>query len=315
MEMKPSTILVTGATGFVGSHVTELLAQKHHRVVVLERSKDPKSYYSRKHLDQSVVTAIGDLKDFRRIADVVSKYEIEYIVHLGAQAIVPTAYKNPLETIETNIMGTVHILEAARVYGSVRGIVVASSDKAYGKSSKTYLESDPLRGDHPYDASKSSADILSLAYHKTYDLPVVVTRFGNIYGPGDSNSTRIVPGIVHSAITGQALVLRSDGTFVRDYVYVADVARAYVFLLSQIDNIKGRAFNIAAKESMSVVQLIKTSAKVLNKRIPYTIENSAINEIPYQHLDDSAIRALGWKSKTSFATGLKRTYEWYRKHQ
>ncbi len=312
--IKGSRILVTGAAGFVGSHVTEHLARLGARVIAFYRSQDPNSYFFRSRLERSVMLALGDLKDANRVFDVVTKYQVQYVVHLGAQAIVPTAYENPLETMASNVMGTVHVLEAARRSRTVKGVIVASSDKAYGKSKKAYQETDALRGDHPYDVSKSSADLIANAYIKTYGQPVVITRFGNIYGPGDNNFSRIVPGIMQSAIKGTKLLLRSDGTFVRDYVYVADVADAYIFLLKHFEKAKGRAYNISSGQSASVLALIRRAETAIKRRIRYEIINSAKNEIPFQSLDYSLIKELGWKPKTNLATGLRQTYLWYKKN-
>ncbi|MFZ5845323.1 MAG: NAD-dependent epimerase/dehydratase family protein [Patescibacteria group bacterium] len=306
-------ILVTGGTGFVGSHLVEALLDGGARVVVPYRSLDPFSYFATQKLGDRVIMAIGDLKDFNRIFDIIVKYEIEYIFHLAAQAIVTTAYHDPLETIAANVLGTTHVLEAARRYPGIKGVLVASSDKAYGKSSRAYREDDPLRGDHPYEASKAAADLIALAYFKTYNLPVVVTRFGNIYGPGDLNFNRIIPGIMKTLNTGETLVLRSDGTYKRDYVYVKDVVSGYLFLLEKIDKTKGEAFNLSSDDNLSVIDLIKKAEKVLAKKIPYKIANTAINEIPYQHLEYSKIRKLGWRPRFNLSLGLHETYGWYKK--
>ena len=257
---------------------------------------------------------MGDVTDRRRIVDIVSKYEIHTIYHLAAQAIVETAYNNPIETITTNVIGTAHILDAAWTSGTVRQIFITSSDKAYGKSNLPYTEDHPLRGDHPYEASKSASDIIAQSYVKTYNAPVVIVRFGNIYGPGDLNMSRIVPGIMQSVLSGEELHLRSNGTFVRDYVYVGDVINAYLFLLDHFSEACGEAYNIASETSLSVLELLAKSERILTTRIPYSIQNTQKNEIPYQHLDWSKIEKLGWKPKYSLKAGLLETYEWYKKN-
>ena len=305
-------ILVTGGTGFVGSHLVEALARAGARVVVPYRSLDPFSYFAVSGLDKKTVLAQCDLKDRRRIVDLVTKYEIEDVFHLGAQPIVETAYNNPVETIETNVMGTAYILDAAWMSGTVKRIIVTSTDKVYGKSQNAYTEESPLLGDHPYDASKSAADMITRAYVKTYGAPVVTVRFGNIYGPGDLNGSRIIPGIIKTAITGEVLPIRSDGTFVRDYVYVRDVVSAYLFLIEQVEAQSGTVFNVASDTSVSVIDLIKKAQTILGVKIPYRVLNSQKNEIPYQHLNWEKIRTLGWKPEYSLSQGLKETYEWYR---
>ncbi len=305
---------MTGGTGFVGSHVVFSLVEKGATVVVLYRSIDPRSYFALSGVAAKTILAIGDVKDRERLVDVVTKYEIEDIIHLAAQPIVTTAYHNPVETITTNVLGTTHVLDAAWVSGTVQRIIVTSSDKAYGKSSKAYTEDQALRGDHPYEASKAAGDVIAQAYAKTYNAPVVTVRFGNIYGPGDLNFSRIIPSIVKTALTGEPIRLRSDGTFVRDYVYVGDVVAAYLFLLSKMPSICGEVFNISCDTTLSVVDLMKTSKKILGTPIPFVVENSQKNEIPYQHLDYGKVTKLGWKPRWTFEQGLKETYQWYKKN-
>lgn len=307
-------ILVTGGTGFVGSHVVAALLAKGASVVVPYRSIDPHSYFATAKLAQKTTVTVCDVTDARRVFDVVTKYEIEYIFHLAALATVTAAYDNPLESVVTNVVGTANVLEAARRFPGVKGVIVASSDKAYGKSRKPYVETDPLAGDHPYEASKSSMDLISGAYAKTYHVPVVITRFGNIYGPGDNNYSRIVPGIMQSFASGKPLALRSDGTFVRDYVYVGDVARAYLFLLGHFEKANGEAFNISTGVSLSVLQLIKKTEKILRKKINYRFMHTAKNEIPYQHLDCAKITALGWRWAFALEKGIRLSYQWYKKY-
>jgi CDP-glucose 4,6-dehydratase len=210
-------------------------------------------------------------------------------------------------------MGTVSILEAARATESVKGVIVASSDKAYGKTKKAYTEESPLQGDHPYDVSKSATDLIAQTYYKTYGLPVVVTRFGNVYGEGDLHMDRIVPGICEAIIKNKPLLIRSNGKYVRDYVYVKDVADGYLFLLKHIDKVKGEAFNFSSDDYFSVLDLVKKAEEVMEKKIDYKILNNAKNEIPYQHLKDKKIRRLGWKPNFSFETTIKYILDSYRK--
>ncbi len=307
-------ILVTGATGLVGSHLVErLLTMGVGRIIALSRSRDPEAYFFKNNFDRRVVMANGDLKDRERIADIVTKYEINYIFHIAAQPIVSTAFINPYETLATNIMGTVHILEAAKMSPRIEGVVIASSDKAYGKNCTAALEDQPLRGDHPYDVSKSCTDLLALTYAKTYNLPVTVSRFGNIFGPGDLNFNRIIPGIMKAAINNEVLEIRSDGTFARDYIYVKDVVDGYIYLAEQMNKSKGEAFNFSSGFNFSVLDLISGISAIIGKKIDYKIVNNQKNEIPSQSLNfDKAEKILGWKSKYSFADGVKETYEWYK---
>lgn len=312
-KLTGKNILVTGATGLVGSHLVERLLQlAPGRIIALSRSKDPEAYFFKQGFDQQVVLAYGDLKDKERVCDIVTKYEINYIFHIAAQPIVTTAYLNPYETLMTNIAGTIHILEAARLSPLIQGVVVASSDKAYGKNCTAALEDQPLHGDHPYDVSKSCTDLLAQTYGKTYNLPVAVSRFANIFGPGDLNFNRIIPGIMKAILKNETLNLRSDGTFVRDYLYVKDVVDGYIALVENIDQIKGQAFNFSAGQTFSVTGLIKRIEKILNKKIIFTVVNNQKNEIPEQSLNfQKATKVLGWKANYSLEDAIRKTFEWY----
>lgn len=314
MELTGKNILVTGGTGFIGSHLVEYLISEKNNVVVSYQSLNRKSYFFSKKLEEQVILVHKDLKNFKRTLDVVTRYEIDLIFHLAAQALVTVAYYNPLETVETNMMGTAHILEAARLYGKVKGIIVTSSDKAYGKIAKA-SESNPVGGDHPYETSKAAADLLSTTYFKTYGLPVVVTRFGNVYGEGDLNFSRIIPGIMKTIIKKGTLAIRSNGRYWRDYVYVADVIAAMVLLTRHIKKVQGETFNISSNENLSVLELVKKIEKILGKKIAYRIQNIAVNEIPAQSVDFTKIRKrLGWKPKNNLAATIKPIFDWYNQY-
>lgn len=316
-KLQGKNILVTGGTGLVGSNLIErLLREQPGKIVTMVRSHDEEGYFFSQNLRSQTIMAYGDLKDKERVMDIVSKYEINYIFHVAAQPIVTTAYVNPYETLNTNIMGTVHILEAARLCGkSIEGVIVASSDKSYGKECLNATETQPLRGDHPYDVSKSCTDLIALTYARTYGVPVVVSRFGNIFGPGDTNWNRIVPGIMKAIITGTELVLRSDGSFVRDYVYVKDVVEGYVLLAEHLPQVAGEAFNFSSGYNYSVLQLIQRVGDVLGTEVPLRVINSQRNEIPQQSLNfDKAVSVLGWRPQASFITAVKETFAWYRSY-
>lgn len=313
--MRGANILVTGGTGFAGSHLVEKLLEEGANVIVTYRAINPKHYFMLKKLNENVCMAICDLKDKERVLDVMSKYEIDYIFHLAAQPIVPVAYINPYETLSTNIMGTVNVLEAARQCKRIKGIIVFSSDKAYGISNKLpYKENYPLKGEHPYDCSKSCTDLISQMYYKTYGLPIVVTRCGNMFGPGDLNFNRIIPGAMKAMILEQTLEIRSDGKLVREYVYVKDVAQGCVMLAKDIEKAKGDAFNFGSENIYSVLDLLNEIEKNLGRKIKISILNTAKNEIPDQYLDYSKIKkTFGWKNEVSFGAAIKETFEWYEK--
>lgn len=311
---KGKNVLVTGGTGFVGSHLIEELVNLGANVITTFEYVDPKSYFKIKELDKKVVVANVDVGEFFKVFDLVTKFEIDYIFHLAAQAIVTTAYANPRRTLESNIMGTTNILESARLYPKIKAVVVASSDKAYGKlevGKYTYSEVDPLKGDHPYDVSKSATDLIANMYAKTYQVPLVITRFGNIYGEGDNNFSRIIPGIMMSVINDKELELRSDGKAVRDYLYVKDVVKGYLMLAQKIEEVKGEAFNFGSNDTLSVIDLIKEIEKSLRIKVPYKVLNIAKNEIPYQSLSYEKIKRIGWKNEFNIKTTAKRIYRWY----
>jgi len=278
-NLKNKTILVTGGTGFVGSHLVEELIDQGANVITTYQSLDPKSYFFTQKLDKKTVLAPVDIVNFERIFDLITKYEVDFIFHLAAQPLVEAAYYHPRRTLDSNISGTTNILECARLYPRIKGVIVASSDKAYGKLSKSkYVESDSLRGDHPYEVSKSAADLIAYSYYKTYGVPVVITRFGNIYGEGDLNYSRIIPGIMKSLIKDEVLSIRSDGKYVRDYLYVKDVVRGYLMLANNIREVKGEAFNFGSDDTFSVLELIRIVEKSLKKKLKYKILDKAKNE-------------------------------------
>ena len=315
MNFKNQHILVTGGTGFIGSHLVEKLIKLDANVISTYQALKPASYFFSKKLNEKVIMAMADVGDFETIYNLVTKFQIDYIFHLAAQPLVEIAYFNPKQTLYTNILGTINVLESARLYPHVKGIIIASSDKAYGKLKKNkFIETDPLRGDHPYEVSKSATHLISYSYYKTYNLPAVVTRFGNTYGEGDLNFSRIIPGIMKSIVTNQILEIRSDGKYIRDYLYVDDVANGYLMLAANIDKIKGEAFNFGSNEILSVADLIKLVGKILGKKINYKVLDNTHNEIPYQALDYSKIKKnLGWEPKYSFSSTIKNIYHWYKK--
>ncbi len=312
-NFKNKNILITGGTGFVGSHLVEELIQLGANVVTTFQTINPLSYFFTQELDKKTSMVNIDICDYEKVFDIVTKFNTDYIFHLAAQPIVEVAYYNPKRTLYSNILGTVNILESARLFPKVKAVIVASSDKAYGKLEKgKYIENDPLRGDHPYEVSKSSADLICYSYFKTYQLPVVITRFGNIYGEGDLSFSRIIPGIIKSMLTNEPLLIRSDGKFVRDYLYVKDVVSGYIILLNNIRKIKGEAFNFGSDESLSVIEVLNLTQKLLSRKISYKILDIEKNEIPYQSLNYSKIKkTLGWKPKHTLRDTMQNVFNWY----
>lgn len=311
MEIKGKRILVTGGAGFIGSHLVKKLINLKAKVLVIDLKIYPKSYFALNELGKECKVDLVDIRNKKEVKNYFSENKIDYIFHLAAEPIVERAYEAPYSTFDTNIMGTVNILEEVRKNKTIKGIIVASSDKAYGKTDKKYTEDSPLKGDHPYDVSKSCADLISQTYYKTYGLPVVITRFGNVYGEGDLHLNRIIPGICEAVIKNKTLQIRSDGTYVRDYLYVGDVVDGYLFLLKNFDKTSGQAYNFSSVDTLSVLELVQKAEKILKTKINYKIINTAKNEIPYQHLDDKKIRKLGWKNESSLDTTLNAILRWY----
>lgn len=314
IKLKNANILITGGTGFIGSHLVEELVKIGAKITTTYLSENPLSYFFQKKLDKKVSKARIDVTNYNDVFDLITKKNIEYVFHLAAQPLVDVAYHNPSKTLSTNIMGTVNILESARHFPHIKGVIIASSDKAYGKLSKEkYFENDRLQGDHPYEVSKSAADLIAQTYFKTYNVPLVITRFGNIYGEGDLNFSRIIPGIMESIILRKKLLIRSNGKYVRDYLYVKDVVEGYLKLAENIEKVKGRAFNFGSQETLNVVDLIKQIEKCLKKKIDYKIMDTARYEIPYQSLDYSLItRSIGWRPKSTIKQTSRRILSWYR---
>jgi CDP-glucose 4,6-dehydratase len=308
---------VTGATGLVGGWLVRQLLDAGADLVCLIRDWVPQSEVVRANLIDRVKVVRGDVRDQSMLERTLGEYEIDTVIHLAAQTIVTIANRNPVSTWETNVQGTWALLEACRRTPTLKQIVMASSDKAYGESDNLpYDEETPLRGRHPYDASKSCSDIISQTYAESYGLPVVVTRCGNFFGGGDLNWNRIVPGTIRSVLRGQRPVIRSDGQYVRDYFYVEDGAAAYMLLaeqLSQNRDLAGHAFNFSNESQATVIQIARKILALMKSDLELDVRNEATNEIQHQYLSAAkARRELGWKPLFTLDEGLDRTIAWYR---
>lgn len=308
-------VFVTGGTGFAGSWLVRRLNEVGAAVVCLVRDWAPNSELVRTGLIESVSTVRGDVADLRLIERVLGEYEIDTVFHLAAQTIVGIANRNPLSTFQSNIAGTWGVLEACRRSPTVKSIVIASSDKAYGDAAGLYSEDTPLRGRHPYDVSKSCADLIAQAYAATYQLPVTITRCGNFYGGGDLNWNRIVPGTIRSIVRGQAPVIRSDGSPVRDYLYVEDGAAAYIKLAEAMaadPSLWGQAFNFSNESETTVLEMTQLILSLMGSSLKPEIRNEATNEIGYQCLSATKARdMLGWRPLFSPEEALRLTIDWY----
>lgn len=310
------TTFVTGATGLLGGWLVPRLLDLGADVVCLVRDWVPQCELVRRQAIERVKVVRGDVRDQALLERVLGEYEIDTIFHLAAQTIVGIANRNSISTFKTNIGGTWALLESCRRSPKVRQIVLASSDKAYGTQEKLpYDEDMPLQGRHPYDASKSCADLIAQAYATTYGLPLAITRCGNFYGGGDLNWNRIVPGTIRSVLRGQPPVIRSDGNYIRDYIYVEDAAAAYILLaerLAENHNLYGQAFNFSNEVQITVLQLVEKILALMGSNLKPDIRNEASNEIRAQYLSAAkARRVLGWSPLFTLEEGLRRTIEWY----
>lgn len=310
-------VLVTGATGLLGSWVVNDLVAEGASVVALVRDQVSGSNLLRLGLDRRIDVVRGALEDREVLERALGEYEVKTVLHLAAQTIVGIANRNPVSTFESNIRGTWSLLEACRRSPLVREIVVASSDKAYGDQEVLpYSESAPLEGRHPYDVSKSCADLIARSYFETYASPVCVTRCGNFYGGGDLNWNRIVPGTIRSVLRGERPVIRSDGKFVRDYFYVKDGARAVLHLVERMArdrSLLGEAFNFSNEIQVTVLALVAKVLALMGSSLEPEVRNEATNEIVHQYLSAKKARErLGWSPSWDLERGLRETVDWYR---
>ncbi|MGC2321575.1 MAG: GDP-mannose 4,6-dehydratase [Terriglobales bacterium] len=309
--------LVTGATGLLGGWITRALVAAGADVVCLIRDWVPQCELVRTRTVSQVKVVRGDICDRALLERVLGEYEVEAVFHLAAQTIVSIANRNPISTFESNIQGTWNLLEACRRSSKVQSIVLASSDKAYGDQEVLpYTEEMPLQGSHPYDVSKSCADLIAQTYANTYSSPVAITRCGNFYGGGDLNWNRIVPGTIRSALRGQRPVIRSDGNYIRDYFYVEDGVTAYLQVAERVFSdpaLRGMAFNFSNELQITVLQLVERILRLMDSDLQPEVQNQVFHEIRHQYLSaEHARRVLGWSPRFTLDEGLERTIDWYK---
>jgi CDP-glucose 4,6-dehydratase len=309
--------LVTGGTGLLGGWLVKQLLGLGADIVCLVRDWVPGSELVRSSDMERVKVVRGDICDAALMERVLGEYEVDTVFHLAAQTIVGIANRNPASTFQTNIGGTCSLLEACRRSSKVRAIVVASSDKAYGDQEKLpYDENTPLQGRHPYDVSKSCADLVAQSYYATYRLPLGITRCGNFYGGGDLNWNRIVPGTIRSIARGKRPIIRSDGQYMRDYFYIEDGAAAYTLLAERLagnPKLHGEAFNFSNETPVSVLEIVERITRLMDSNLKPVVMNEASNEIREQYLSSAKARKLlKWKPLVTLDEGLSRTISWYR---
>ena len=308
---------VTGATGLVGGWLVKSLVAAGADVVCLVRDWVPQSELTRTGLSEKVKVVRGDVQDQALLERVLGEYEVDTVIHLAAQTIVPIANRNPASTFASNIAGTWSLLEASRRSPMVKQIVLASSDKAYGDHDQLpYSEDAPLQGRHPYDVSKSCADLIAQSYATTFNLPVVITRCGNFYGGGDLNWNRLIPGTIRSILRGQRPVIRSDGQHIRDYFYVEDGAAVYMLLAENLagnPDLRGHAFNFSNETQVTVLEIVQKLLTHMRSNLEPDIRNEAANEIRHQYLSAGKARKyFNWTPQFSLDEGLQETIKWYK---
>lgn len=310
-------VFVTGCTGLLGSWLVKTLVENRANVIGLIRDWVPKSNLILQDTINKIITVRGEVEDYFLLERILNEYEIDVVFHLAAQTIVGIANRNPISTFETNIKGTWNILEACRKNPTVKKIIIASSDKAYGKHKiLPYTEDASLKGSHPYDVSKSCADLIAFTYHNTYKLPVCVTRCGNFFGGGDLNFNRIIPGTIRSVILNERAVIRSNGKFIRDYIYILDAVNAYLYLAERMDERKviGETFNFSNEIQLTVIELVNKILSIMDRKdLKPIILNEAKGEIKHQYLSAAkAKEMLRWRPTYTLEEGLRETVEWYK---
>lgn len=308
-------VLVTGGGGYIGGWLVKGLLDRGARVVCLLRDGVPHDSLVLHGIAERVYVVRGDVCDLSVVERAINEYDVDAVFHLAAQSQVGTANRSPLSTFESNIRGSWVVLEAARTSSTVTRMAIASSDKAYGSADKLpYDEDFPLNGRYPYDASKSCTDIIAQTYAHTYETPVAITRCANVYGGGDLNFKRIVPDTIRHLIAGSAPIIRSDGTFLRDYLFVEDAVAAYLRLAERASDpdIRGQAYNFGTGKPVSVLDVVNTLIAIHGKQIEPVILDQAKAEIHSQYLDCTRAKTvLDWTATHDLEAGLRKSYEWY----
>ena len=313
------TVFVTGATGLMGGWLVKALMREGAEIVALVRDQVPKSMLVRERLIDRITTVSGDLESLPTLERAIAEYNPHTVFHLAAQPLVQVAKRDPVGTLRANVMGTWNVMEACRITGRAH-VVVASSDKAYGATDNLpYRETHPLQGRYPYDVSKSCTDLIAQMYAATYGVKTAIARCGNLFGGGDLNFDRTIPGLIKATLANERFVIRSDGKFVRDFLYVKDAAEAYLTLgerLAEDESISGEAFNFSLGERLTVLDIVHMTLEIMGRTgLEPVIQNIASSEIREQYLDATKARErLGWRPKYGMEEAIRETVASYREH-
>jgi CDP-glucose 4,6-dehydratase len=311
-------VLFTGAQGFIGSWVAERLLDEGAQVLVLDRPPAEPSRFVLRGLPERCTAVAADLLDPVSLRAAIEDHGVQAVFHLAAAAIVGSAASSPLSTYEVNVRGTWNLLEACRVASEPPArVVVASTDKAYGIHEQLpYREDHALAPRYPYDASKACADIIARSYAHIFGLPVAVTRFGNVFGGGDFNFSRLIPGTIRALLAGERPEIRSSGLMERDFLYAEDAVTAYLAVAGSLDRpeLSGRAWNASIGRPVSVLELVRRLIEISGLALEPDVHGDGTphGEIERQWLDCSAIATeLGWAPAWDLRRGLQATFEWY----
>lgn len=311
------TVLITGSSGLLGANLVDALLRKGYRVIGYSKSYQLKTFELLQFDDSNYIPVEGDISDYQHVEYTIKQYQPNFIIHLAAQAIVGTALSSPLSTYETNIKGIWNLLECIKDNKNIERIIIASTDKVYGEPEELpYKENSPLNAKYPYDLSKKISEEIAFSYYQRYNIPLTITRCGNIFGKYDLNFSRIIPYAVVSLLKDKDIVIRSDGKQRRCFIFIDDVVDAYLSLLeSPAQKVIGQAFNIGTLGNYSVLEIIEKIEKILDKKSNIIIQNSIKGEISEQSLDYSKIKEnIGWSPKIPFEIGLKEMITWYKEH-
>ncbi len=313
------TVLVTGGTGFIGSWLVKKLIDLGAEVLVLANRIHPQSVFATENLSSKVKYIEGLIENIEILTNIVQSNKIDIVYHLAAQSDLSSGKKNPYQTFEVNVRGTYNLLEAVKNYGKcVNGIIIASSESVYGnQESLPFSECAPLKAIDPYSVSKICSEYIGYSYYHTFGLPVVIVRKANIIGGGDIHFNHIVPYTIDNLLKNKKIILRSDGKFIRNYLYVKDVVDAYILLGENLShkNVVGEIFNVSSDNRLETIELVRKIKCLMNKEnIEIETLNIANDENKQQFSDSSKIeRTIGWQPAYSLDEALRETIEWYMK--